>query len=127
MARSSACAKLLLCLLSLVAGTGCAGYQTADTLERTKLGPNHCAKACYDLGMRMTALVLIESSATGCVCEPLQNAAPPAPGLAAPTGAPPPPAPTGAPPPPGAPQPPPPAQAPPHASRGAIGVAAGYI
>jgi hypothetical protein len=99
---------LALALLLVPTWMGCTpGYQSPAELDRAKLGPGHCAKSCYELGMRMAALVLVESAAAGCVCEPLQGPPPP------PVGYPP--------------APPPGAPPPQHSSLGATGVAAGFV
>ena len=96
-------------LLVLSAGlfaSGCnRGYQSAGDLEHAERGPNHCAKSCQELGMRMSAFVLVESNVAGCVCEPMQ----PAPGANGP-----PPGPYG----------PPPQH---QSSRSATGAAAGWV
>ncbi|WP_437663854.1 hypothetical protein [Sorangium sp. So ce1182] len=102
--------------------SGCnRGYQTAAELESAERGPTHCARSCYDLGMRMSAFVLVDRGVAGCVCEPVQAPAGPYP-APPPAGAPPPPA--------GAPPPPPPAAgmapAPQPQSRASAGAAAGY-
>uniref|UniRef100_UPI003F5AE6E6 hypothetical protein n=1 Tax=Sorangium sp. So ce388 TaxID=3133309 RepID=UPI003F5AE6E6 len=123
--------------------SGCnRGYQTAAELETAERGPTHCARSCYDLGMRMSAFVLVDRGVAGCVCEPVQApagaypAAPPAGAAPPPAGAAPPPAgaaspPAGAVPPPAgaAPLPPPAAgtaPAPQPQSRASAGAAAGY-
>ncbi|WP_438030495.1 hypothetical protein [Sorangium sp. So ce233] len=91
--------------VSVLALGGCnRGYQTAAELENAERGPTHCASSCYDLGMRMSAFVLVDRGVAGCVCEPVQ-----APAAAYPA--------------------PPPAGAPPAAqpqSRASAGAAAGY-
>ncbi|MGK3963024.1 hypothetical protein WMF38_02395 [Sorangium sp. So ce118] len=132
--------------------SGCnRGYQTAAELESAERGPTHCTRSCYDLGMRMSAFVLVDRGVAGCVCEPVQAPAgpypapPPAGAAPPPAGAVPPPAgavppPAGAAPPPAGAVPPPaiappPAVAPPPAgaaaapqpqSRASAGAAAGY-
>jgi hypothetical protein len=51
---------------------GCApGYIKASDLERQGQGPGACSKSCEDLGMRMTALVLVGDTLPGCVCQPV--------------------------------------------------------
>jgi len=118
-----------LCVLGALASSGCQrGYQSARQLESAQRGPAHCAKSCTELGMRMSAFVLVESDVAGCVCEPLQPYSPPPSPGASPPGTPSP----GAPPP-GAPaQPslgaPPPAEQPQSGSfRTSTGAAAGYV
>jgi hypothetical protein len=70
---------------------GCApGYIKSSDLERQGQGPSACAKSCEDLGMRMTALVLVGDMLPGCVCQPVVKqgsvpAAAPAPAPAAPS------------------------------------------
>ncbi|WP_437786372.1 hypothetical protein [Sorangium sp. So ce1097] len=109
--------------VSALALGGCnRGYQTAAELETAERGPTHCASSCHELGMRMSAFVLVDRGVAGCVCEPLQ-----APPVAYP--APPPAGGYPAPPPAGAYPAPPPPVAPPAAppqSRASAGAAAGY-
>lgn len=60
--------------------TGCTpGYMKASQLEAQGQGPTACAKSCEDLGMRMTAMVLVGDSVPGCVCQPASLVAPAAP------------------------------------------------
>jgi len=69
----------------LAAGVaGCTpGYMDASKLELQGQGPAACSKACTDIGMRMTAMVLVGDTVPGCVCQPLTVApAPPSPGAA---------------------------------------------
>jgi hypothetical protein len=62
------CAFLALC----IAGLGCQpGYIKANELEAQGQGPSACRKSCEDLGMRMTALVLVGNTLPGCVCQPV--------------------------------------------------------
>ncbi|WP_437641393.1 hypothetical protein [Sorangium sp. So ce854] len=109
--------------VSALALSGCnRGYQTAAELETAERGPTHCASSCHELGMRMSAFVLVDRGVAGCVCEPL-HAPPVAYPAQPPTGAYP------APPPAGAYPAPPPAVPPPAAqpqSRASAGAAAGY-
>src|SRR4051812_47984717 len=80
---------LLLGTLMAVGGTP--GYIKSGDLETRGQGPSACAKSCQDLGMRMTAMVLVGDDVPGCVCQPLivlapaPAAAPAAPAPAAPT------------------------------------------
>ena len=55
---------LLWCVLS----TGCSTLQ-ATTLPLPKERATECVRNCEDLGMKLTAMVVIRNSA-GCVCEP---------------------------------------------------------
>ena len=51
--------------------SGCyRGYKDASDLEADNRGPSACAKSCKDLGMRMSAFVLVESTTSACVCSP---------------------------------------------------------
>jgi hypothetical protein len=65
----------LLCVLLFVSGCN-RGYQSAGDLEHAERGPTYCAKSCQELGMRMSAFVLVESNIAGCVCEPMMQPAP---------------------------------------------------
>jgi hypothetical protein len=86
-------------LVALV--SGCTpGYINTSDLERRNQGPASCAKACQDIGMTMTAMVLVGDTVPGCVCQPAALVppgpaapAPAAPATTAPSGSPPPPAP----------------------------------
>ena len=67
--------------LAVWGGLGCTpGYIKAESLEAQGQGPSACAKSCEDLGMRMTAMVLVGDSVPGCVCQP-QSTQPAAPAL----------------------------------------------
>ena len=46
------------------------GYMTASDLESAERGPKACSAACEELGMRMSAFVLVDRAAAGCVCSP---------------------------------------------------------
>jgi hypothetical protein len=76
-----------LAAIGLALMAGCApGYIKSSDLERQGQGPSACAKSCEDLGMRMTALVLVGDMLPGCVCQPVVKQAPippPAPAPAA--------------------------------------------
>lgn len=62
--------------LVLVTLMGCyKGYKDASDLETDERGPGACAQACSDLGMRMSAFVLVENNTSGCVCSPAAGAA----------------------------------------------------
>jgi hypothetical protein len=81
---------------------GCTpGYIKPSDLESRNQGPSSCAKACQDIGMRMTAMVLVGDAVPGCVCQPVEPA------------------------PPGSPPPPPASSAGPE--RGAAAAAGGYV
>lgn len=75
---------LVACLLPLAACTE--GYIKSNDLESNGQGPSACAKACEEIGMRMTAMVLVGDSVPGCVCQPVTPA--PA-GIGSPTPPPP--------------------------------------
>ncbi len=47
------------------------GYKSASELESDDRGPSACADSCQELGMKMTAFVLVERETSGCVCSPL--------------------------------------------------------
>jgi hypothetical protein len=52
--------------------TGCTpGYIKSNELESKGQGPSACSKACEDIGMRMTAMVLVGDTVPGCVCQPV--------------------------------------------------------
>jgi hypothetical protein len=76
-----------LAAIGLALMAGCTpGYIKSADLERKGQGPSACAKSCEDLGMRMTALVLVGDQLPGCVCQPVVKQAPisaPAPAPAA--------------------------------------------
>ena len=74
------CGFVALCIGAL----GCQpGYIKAGELEAQGQGPSACRKSCEDLGMRMTALVLVGNTLPGCVCQPLVKQEPaPLPGIA---------------------------------------------
>jgi hypothetical protein len=73
---------------ALVSGlVGCApGYIKASELEQNGQGPAACNKSCSELGMRMTAMVLVGDTVPGCVCQPV-TVAPAAPLTAPPPAA----------------------------------------
>src|SRR5262245_42896444 len=104
MTRRVVIGRLLILLAGASALAGCMrGYKSADDLNSDKRGPDACVKSCQELGLQMSAFVLVEAGMSGCVCSP--PAPPPpqyAPGPPAPVPAPPPAAPgtPGAPPPP---------------------------
>lgn len=51
----------------------------SSDLESRNQGPSACLQSCKDIGMRMTALVLVGNQQPGCVCQPLVTEAVPAP------------------------------------------------
>jgi hypothetical protein len=70
---------------------GCApGYIKSADLEAREQGPTACARSCEDIGMRMTALVLVGNEQPGCVCQPVAKESPQplVPPAVAPAGAP---------------------------------------
>jgi hypothetical protein len=46
------------------------GYKSAKDLDTDQRGPRACAAACRDLGLQMSAFVLVEHQTSGCVCAP---------------------------------------------------------
>lgn len=46
------------------------GYKPADELEDDERGPRACYQSCLDLGMHMSAFVLVDHDTSGCVCSP---------------------------------------------------------
>lgn len=46
------------------------GYVRADELQDAERGPSECAATCEQLGMYMSALVLVDRGTAGCVCSP---------------------------------------------------------
>ena len=64
----------LACLVLLVTSGCYRGYKTAEELEGDDRGPTACASSCRELGMEMTAFVLVENSTSGCVCSPKGSA-----------------------------------------------------
>lgn len=64
-------ARNVLLMLVLCALPACQqGYKSADDLRADERGPEHCAQSCHELGMRMSAFVLVEHGTSGCVCAP---------------------------------------------------------
>jgi hypothetical protein len=65
----------------LVVGTmlaGCyRGYKSAKELDSDDRGPKACAASCKDLGLQMSAFVLVEHQTSGCVCSPIEKQAAP--------------------------------------------------
>lgn len=61
-------------LVLLIAG-GCQhGFASTESLEQAGLGPTACAQSCRDMGMEMAAIVLVQHSYSGCVCQPTPSA-----------------------------------------------------
>lgn len=52
------------------------GFIQPEDLESSRVGPRECASSCYNLGLRMSALVLL-NRVSACVCEPVQWYPPP--------------------------------------------------
>jgi hypothetical protein len=51
--------------------SGCyRGYKSAKDLDSDDRGPKACAASCKELGMTMSAFVLVEHQTSGCVCTP---------------------------------------------------------
>jgi hypothetical protein len=46
------------------------GYKSAKELETDERGPKACAASCKELGLEMSAFVLVERQTSGCVCSP---------------------------------------------------------
>ncbi len=58
-------------VFAAVSAVGCQqGFKNANDLESDERGPKACSSACEDLGMRMSAFVLVEHATSGCVCSP---------------------------------------------------------
>lgn len=61
----------VLAVVAALAVSACyRGYKSAKDLDSDERGPNACAKSCKDLGMQMSAFVLVEHGTSGCVCSP---------------------------------------------------------
>lgn len=56
--------------LSLLVNGCFQGYKRADELEDEERGPSACAQSCQELGMHMSAFVLVDRQTSGCVCSP---------------------------------------------------------
>jgi len=63
-----------LALALLVNGCAHDGYARADELQDNERGPRECAASCEQLGMHMSAFVLVDRGTSGCVCSPNQAA-----------------------------------------------------
>lgn len=63
--------SFVLAVLSACVTSACyRGYKSAKELDSDERGPTACAKSCKDLGMQMSAFVLVEHGMSGCVCSP---------------------------------------------------------
>lgn len=61
----------LVSLMGLCLTSACyRGYKDAKSLDSDDRGPTACAKACQQLGLQMSAFILVEHEASGCVCSP---------------------------------------------------------
>ena len=77
---------MILCLGALLGVGASCEVQRAASMTVTRERTNESERICYDLGMRLSAMVVMMNSA-GCVCEPLQQrAAAPAGGASAAAG-----------------------------------------
>lgn len=66
------CAALGLSVLS-----GCyRGYKSPRDLDADQRGPKDCAASCKELGLQMSAFVLVEHQTSGCVCSPPEKTTP---------------------------------------------------
>jgi len=66
-----------LAVVALALMAGCTpGYIKSSELEQKGQGPSACTKSCEDLGMRMTAMVLMGDQIPGCVCQPVVKQGP---------------------------------------------------
>jgi len=56
--------------------SGCyRGYKSPKELDSDERGPKACATACKELGLQMSAFVLVERQTSGCVCSPADKPA----------------------------------------------------
>lgn len=64
--------KYPLLLLTFGLGTSACyqGYMRPEELDSAERGPKACAVTCSELGMEMSAFVLVERQTSGCVCAP---------------------------------------------------------
>src|SRR5512142_898112 len=68
--------RIAVVLLGGCAASACyRGYKSAKELDSEDRGPKACAASCKDLGMQMSAFVLVERQTSGCVCSPLDKPA----------------------------------------------------
>ena len=78
--------RIAVVLLGGCAASACyRGYKSAKELDSDDRGPKACVASCKDLGMQMSAFVLVERQTSGCVCSPLDKPASQATGVAAAT------------------------------------------
>jgi hypothetical protein len=81
MFRTIACVCAVFGLLAL---PGCyRGYKSAKELDTDERGPKACVKSCKELGLEMSAFVLVERQTSGCVCSPIEKKTAPLPAPAA--------------------------------------------
>ena len=65
---------LAIAALGAFALSGCyRGYKSAKELDSDERGPKACVQSCKELGLEMSAFVLVERQASGCVCSPVQK------------------------------------------------------
>lgn len=80
--------KIAILAFGCVVISGCyRGYKSAKELDADERGPKACAVSCRELGLQMSAFVLVERQTSGCVCSPAdkQTTLPPAVAAAAAT------------------------------------------
>jgi hypothetical protein len=66
--------------VALLALPGCyRGYKSAKELDSDERGPKACMASCKQLGLEMSAFVLVERQTSGCVCSPIEKKAAPVP------------------------------------------------
>jgi len=70
---------MILCMGALLGLGASCEVQRAASYSVTRERTTECERVCYDLGMRLSAMVVMMNSA-GCVCEPLQQRAATTPG-----------------------------------------------
>ena len=78
-------ARALAAVLGAVfAFSGCyRGYKSPKELDSDERGPKACERSCKELGLEMSAFVLVERQTSGCVCSPADKAGKPIAGPAA--------------------------------------------
>lgn len=70
--------------VALLALPGCyRGYKSPKELDSDDRGPKACARSCKELGLEMSAFVLVEHQTSGCVCSPIEKKTAPLPAPAA--------------------------------------------
>ena len=73
----TACVCAAVALLTL---PGCyRGYKSPKELDSDDRGPKACMSVCKQLGLEMSAFVLVERQTSGCVCSPKEKSAAPLP------------------------------------------------